>query len=602
MNKNPYPDHIFGLAESPASSVHKAKQRVQGVHHWGNKRPFRPEPGERVLLQASTSVDLLVIKLRIVTTTNDWQTQEVFTFKTEELVWNNHLWKWVREWSLLLPPQEAGVTLRYKIWAELSSSASGECQLLYSDNQANHFDSADGFAIYYGADATPEWARAARVYQIFVDRFNPGEGSSWLQTERLDRPMGGTLRGITEKLQYIEEMGFNCLWLTPIFASPSHHGYDTSDYFEIEPRFGSKNDLKKLIEHAHALGIKVLLDFVANHSSNQHSALQAALADRNAPEQFWFRWKRWPRYEAYAGVQSMPDLDLRFGKPASEHLLQAARYWLEFGVDGYRCDYAFGPSPDFWVDFRRVCREAKADSWFFGEVVQPADIQRSFNGGLDGTLDFLTCQAIRETIGRKAWPLSRLAGVLQQAEEYFTPEFSRPAFLDNHDMNRFFFTAEENPALLKIAMTLLYLLPQPPIVYFGTENLLSQRASIHAEASIGYDEARLPMDWKKEAELVPLLSRLAELREANPQLLEAGWVCERVDDQQGALVLKRKLAGNKEWLFAVNLGNSALRVVMDPNSRLVNLPGNPEAEIRDAELVLEPDQAALIEFNRPVLA
>ena len=98
------------------------------------------------------------------------------------------------------------------------------------------------------------------------------------------------------------------------------------------------------------------------------------------------------------------------------------------------------------------------------------------------------------------------------------------------------------------------------------------------------------------------MSRLAELREANPQLLEAGWVCERVDDQQGALVLKRKLAGNKEWLFAVNLGNSALRVVMDPNSRLVNLPCNPAPVTRDGELVLEPDQAALIEFNWPVLA
>ena len=596
MNKNPYPDHIFGLAESPASSARKAKQRLQGVHHWGNKRPFRPEPGDRVLLQASTSADLPVIKLRVAITFDNWQTKEILNFKVDELVWDTHLWGWVREWSLLLPPQEAGVTLRYKIWAELSNNASGECQLLYADNQANHFEAADGFAIYYGADATPEWAHSARVYQIFVDRFNPGKGSSWLQTERLDRPMGGTLRGITEKLQYIEEMGFNCLWLTPIFASPSHHGYDTSNYLEIEPRFGSKADLKKLIEHAHALGIRVLLDFVANHSSNQHSALQAALADRNAPEQSWFRWKRWPRYEAYAGVQSMPDLDLRFGKPAREHLLQAARYWLEFGVDGYRCDYAYGPSPDFWVDFRRVCREAKADSWFFGEVVQPADIQRAFSGGLDGTLDFLTCQAIRETIGRKAWPLSRLAGVLQQAEEYFTPEFSRPAFLDNHDMNRFFFTAKDNPALLKIALTLLYLLPQAPIVYFGTENLLSQRQSIHAKDSIGYDEARLPMDWRKEGKLVPLLSRLAELREANPQLLEAGWVCERVDDQQSVLVLKRKLGGNKEWLFAVNLGNSALRVAMNPNSRLVNLPGNPEAVIRDGELVLEPDQAALIEF------
>jgi glycosidase len=414
--------------------------------------------------------------------------------------------------------------------------------------------------------------------------------------------MGGTLRGITEKLEEILDMGFNCLWLTPIFASPSHHGYDTSNYLEVEPRFGSKEDLQILIERAHKLGLRVLLDFVANHSSNQHSALQAALADRNVPESAWFHWKKWPKYEAYADVQSMPSLDLRFGKPAREHLLQAAAYWLEFGADGFRCDYAPGPSPDFWVDFRRVCREAKADSWFFGEVVQPADIQRAFSGGLDGTLDFLTCQAIRETIGRKTWPLSKLAGVLQQAEEYFTPEFSRPVFLDNHDMNRFFFTSEENPALLKIALTLLYLLPQPPIVYFGTENLLSQHASIHAADSIGFDEARLPMDWGKEATLAPLLRQLAELREANPQLLEAGWACDRVDDKAGLLVLKRKMGDNQDWLFAINLGGSPLRIVIESHSHLINLPYGPEAVIKEGELVLESDQAALIEVNRQQLA
>ena len=594
MSKNPYPDHLFGLDESPASSVHKAKQRLQGVHHWGNKRPFRPEPGDQVLLRASTSADLPVIKLRVAITINNWQTQNLLTFKTEKLIWDNLLWSWVREWSLLLPPQEAGLTLRYKIWAELSNDASGECRRVYADNQAGNFQDADGFAIYYGADATPEWARAARVYQIFVDRFNPGEGRSWLQTERLDQPMGGTLRGITEKLQYIEEMGFNCLWLTPIFASPSHHGYDTSDYFEVEPRFGNKEDLKKLIEHAHALGIRVLLDFVANHSSNQHSALQAALADENSDKKDWFSWKPWPEYEAYFNVPTMPTLDLRFGKPAREHLLQAARYWLEFGADGFRCDYASGPSADFWVDFRRVCREVKPESWFFGEVVQPADAQRAFSGGLDGTLDFVTCQALRETIARKTWPVSHLAGILTQAEEYFTPEFSLPAFLDNHDMNRFFFTAQENPELLKIALTLLYLLPQPPIVYFGTENLLSQHLSIHDKESIGFDEARLPMDWRKEVALAPLLSQLAALREANPQLLEAGWACERVDDKRGLLVLKRTMGGDKQWFFAVNLGDSPCQIEVDPSFQLLPLPGMQSPELKNTILNISPDSCALI--------
>lgn len=600
MEKNPYPDHIFGLIQSPAGTARKAKERLQGVHHWGDKEPLRPIPGDRVLLHASCSVDLPVKQMRVATTVDDWKSHEVHNLVPEELTWDSFVWGWVRGWSFLLPPQVPGVTLRYKIWAELSGGTSDEDQLKFADNQVDNFEAADDFAIFYGADAPPEWARTARVYQIFVDRFNPGEGSNWLQTEHLDKAMGGTLRGITEKLPYIAEMGFNCLWLTPIFASPSHHAYDTSNYFEVEPRFGSKDDLHTLIEHAHKLGMRVLLDFVANHSSNLHSAMQAALADQNAEENAWFRWKRWPKYEAYFDVQSMPSFDLRFGKPAREHLLQAARYWLEFGADGFRCDHANGPSADFWVDFRRACREVKPDAWLFGEVILPADEQRAFGGGLDGTLDFFTCQALRETIGRKAWPLSRLAGTLQYAEEYFTPDFSRPAFLDNHDMNHLYFTAQENPALLKIALTLLYLLPQPPIVYFGTENLLSQHQSVHAKDSIGLDEARLPMDWGKEAVLAPLLKQLADLREANPQLLESGWACERVDDKAGILVLKHPMGENREWLFAINLGTLQREVAIDPHSQLIKLADSPKAMIREGELVLDPDQAVLIETSKPI--
>jgi cyclomaltodextrinase len=598
MSKNPYPDHIFSLAESPAKSARKARQRVLGVHHWGAKGPFRPEPGDRVLLRASTSTDLSVTKLRVATTTDDWKRKEIFHFKAQELVWDNYLWGWVREWLFLLPVQEAGVTLRYKIWADLTGNGIGESTQVFADNQAGSFEAADGFAIYYGADATPEWAQRARIYQIFVDRFNPGEGSPWLQTERLDQPMGGTLRGITEKLRQITDMGFNCLWLTPIFASPSHHGYDTSNYFEVEPRFGNKKDLQTLIEHAHKLGLRVLLDFVANHSSNQHSAMQAALANPKAAETAWFHWKRWPKYDAFFDVQTMPNLDLRFGAPAREYLLQAARYWLEFGADGFRCDYASGPSPDFWVDFRRVCRETKPDSWFFGEVILSADEQRAFSGGLDGTLDFLTCQAIRETIGRKAWPLSKLTAVLLQEEEYFTPEFSRPAFIDNHDMNRFYFTAEENQALLRIALTLLYLLPQPPTVYFGTENLLSQHQSIHAKSSIGFDEARLPMEWGKEATLAPLLKQLADLRERHPQLLEAGWTCERVDDKAGILVLKREIDESWDWLFVINLGSLPMRLPVERNCRVIKLPGTLNSEISQGQLALGPENAALLEVYK----
>jgi len=254
------------------------------------------------------------------------------------------------------------------------------------------------------------------------------EGRKWLQSQDLAKPFGGTLRGVIEKLPYIHDLGFNAIWLSPIFTSPSHHGYDTSDYEQIEPRLGTQADFEVLVAKAHQLGIRVILDFVANHVSNQHPAFKAALQTPESPYKDWFYWDPWPHYRCYFDVPEMPELRLTYGAPARRYLLEVAQKWLRLGIDGYRLDYASGPGLDFWVDFRRACREVNPESWLFGEVTKPADEQLSFSGGLDGTLDFLTCQALRETFAFQSWSLSRFAGYLQDSLAYFPREFSGRLF------------------------------------------------------------------------------------------------------------------------------------------------------------------------------
>jgi hypothetical protein len=93
----------------------------------------------------------------------------------------------------------------------------------------------------------------------------------------------GTLRGIIEKLDYIASLGVNCLWLTPVFPSPSYHGYDATSFFEINPRLGTKEDFKELVDQAHARGIRVLMDFVPNHWSNRHPSFHRSTRDPNSP-------------------------------------------------------------------------------------------------------------------------------------------------------------------------------------------------------------------------------------------------------------------------------------------------------------------------------
>jgi len=272
--------------------------------------------------------------------------------------------------------------------------------------------------------------------------------------------------------------------------------------------------------------MRVIVDFVANHCSDQHPAFQSALADQRSAQVGWFTWPKWPkRYLSYYNVKTMPEFNLRYGSPARTHLIETAQKWLRLGVDGYRLDYAPGPGRDFWVDFQRACLQINPECWTFGEVVAPAEEQAEFDGSMHGTLDFLTCQALRETFATRNWDAARLAGYLQSSQNAFPPTFSRPAFIDNHDMNRFIFTAEGNLSAVHAALSLLYLLPQPPIVYYGTEFDLSQQRSIHDRAASGFDEARLATPWETKPlpETSQLLRQLSDFREANPWLSEATW-------------------------------------------------------------------------------
>ena len=535
MPLSPYPDHLFGDLDQPPKGGLYQREHVTGVHHHAAKSPIQLLPGQPLTLSASTSSDLPVQGMWLSLSTDDWATQSDLPFSPTGLSWDTPAWLWLRSWELHLPPQPAGALLRYRVWAELADGTRR-----YAETQSATPQGATPYALWADPRPTPPaWAEQARLYQVFVDRFNPGRGQTWRQQDDLLSPFGGTLRGVTEKLDHIQSLGCDAIWLTPIFRSPSHHGYDASDYTHVEERLGSAEDLEQLITQAHQRGMRLILDFAANHCSDQHPAFQAALKDRHSRHAAGFKWKNWPDYVAYYGLANMPELDLSFGSPAHAHLLAAAQQWLKMGVDGFRLDYAPGPGQAFWTDFRRACRAVNPDCWLFGEAVSPADAQLALAGTMDGTLDFLTCQALRETFATGHWPLSRLAAYLETNRQYFPAEFSRPAFIDNHDMNRFLFTAQGRQSALKSALTLLYLLPGQPILYYGTESGLSQRRSIHDHGSAGFDEARLAMNWA-EAENHPtarLIRQLAAMRAASPWLTRAVWHTQGLDDRQGRLEL-----------------------------------------------------------------
>jgi glycosidase len=553
---HPYPDHLFGDLDQSAKGSKYYISYTSGVHHAYQVSPWLPKPGAPFRIKATSSSDLAIQKVMLRYSLDEGKSWQEKNFEAGEWRWDTLTWGWLRDWQLVFPALAEGTELLYQIFAELPGRK--KC---FADSQATELTGATLFRLRLThRSQPPAWSEEAVIYQVFIDRFNPGKGRKWLQTTDLAEPFGGTLRGVIEKLDYIKDLGFNTIWLSPIFCSPSHHGYDISDYLRIEPRLGTEADLCELLDRAHAKGLRVLLDFVANHCSDQHERFQSALAGEESAIA-WFKWKTFPEYESFYDVPEMPCLNLEPGSPARAHLLEVARYWLRFGADGFRLDYANGPAREFWVEFQQACQEVNPDCWTFGEVVAPADEQISFAGSMHGTLDFLTCQAIRETFATGNWSLSHFAGYLENYWAAYPREFSRPAFIDNHDMNRFFFTAEGSVSAQEAALRLLYLMPGPPIVYYGSERELSQRQSIHSNDALGFDEARMAINWDEQDERnsAKMMREMAAFRRENPWLSHARWQTRELEPQK---VVFNVSDGEKQALVAVSKNENTWQVTL----------------------------------------
>jgi glycosidase len=594
---DPPKDFIFGGLDKSKNAAKWLKERYHGVRHYNRKNPINPKPGDKVRLEVTCSVDLPVETINLWMTTDDWQHQEEYVFEKAAPIWKTEIWSYLRFWEIMLPEQPPGTMLRYKIAAKLQ----GSVKLIYADKQTDGFKTATQYSIWYSDHQPPNWIENAITYQIFVDRFHSGKDKPWVESNDLREFFGGSLDGVREKLPYIKEMGFNTIWLTPIFESPTHQGYDISNYYEIHPNFGTKEGFIKLLDDAHSQGIKVILDFVANHCSNEHPFFVDALKNRHSDYHDFFVWKDWPQYESFYDVKSMPKLNLAYGSPAREYLLECAQYWLELGVDGFRLDYAHGPEQDFWVDFRRICETVQPDAWTFGEVVQPADVQVGFAGGLMGALDFLLCQALRLTFAQKQWPLSKFVGFLQAHYAYFPKNFTLPSFLDNHDMNRFIVAANQNKNLLKLALLMIYLLPGPPIIYYGTEIPVTQKCSVHGKNSQGFDEARLPMDWENES--IPCLhqyiAKLAEIREKYLKIWQSDWVVYSIDDIDETAILKKPFSN--EFFLLINRSSLEKQFIIDDelDQRFYNLINHTIYDVVKGQLkLLLPPQTAVLLKNQ----
>jgi len=480
--------------------------------------------------------------------------------------WDTFLWGYVLRFRGEIPGQGAGTVVRYRVSAG-------------TNDEETLADNGIYYAFYVDNDPPPAWAQDAIIYQVFADRFFSTTSDFPKIEDKPSLKCNGTLRGIIEKLDYIAELGVNCLWLTPVFPSPSYHGYDATSFFEINPRLGTKEDFKELVEQAHARNMRVLMDFVPNHWSSQHPSFIEATQDRDSPYFNWYTFEHWPdQYKCFFTSRGLPQINLRYA-PARQHVLDAAKYWLDFGADGYRVDYCIGPTPDFYADFRRVTRTSKPDPWTFGEAVDPPDSQLTFEGGMDGALDFMLLEAMRRTFAFGKWNAKQFGEFLDRHEAYFPETFTRPSFLDNHDMNRFLWVARNDIRKLKLAALCQFTLVGAPVIYYGTEVGLSQHNDVMQHGRAIHEEARLPMIWgaEQDRDLFVFYKGLIALRKAHSALRRGN----RANIHADASVLAyRRGDGGENLVTVLNLSEQETSLELELTESTLAFATSPECKVQ----------------------
>jgi glycosidase len=459
------------------------------------------------------------------------------------------------------------------------------------------------------------WWKGAVFYEVFVRSFADSNGDG-----------KGDLPGLIARLDYLNDgdprtrsdLGVDALWLMPVFASPSYHGYDTTDYQAVNPDYGTNADLDRLLAEAHRRGMRVILDLVLNHTSDKHPWFQESASSATSPRRDWYVWRPddpgwgqpWNPGQAtwhqrgdayYYGIfwGGMPDLNYR--TPAvREEAKRIARHWLGKGVDGFRLDAVrhlveAGPgagqsgSPEthaFLKEFARAVKEARPDAVLVGEAwsntFDIADYYGQDGDELDILFDFPLSSAIVE--GVKGGSGETIAAVLEEVARTYPRGATDGPFLTNHDQIRVATQLAGDAAKLRLAAAIVLSVPGAPFIWRGDELGVRQppnnddefkRSPLPWDATPGGGFTTAARPWQRfapgretanvaseSADPASLLSRYRDLirvRQASPALRSGDLGVVR--SAPGVLAYLRR-GGGETVLVVHNLGPSDAEVAV----------------------------------------
>lgn len=345
-------------------------------------------------------------------------------------------------------------------------------------------------------------------YEIFVRGYADSDGDGI-----------GDFKGISDNLDFLndgddsndDDLGINGIWLMPINPSPSYHGYDVTDYYEVNGDYGTMEDFENLVEEAHKRGIKVIMDLVLNHSSSQHPYFQDAVSSQDSPYRDYYRfadetteginldkqvWNHnvWHQTgdEYYYGIfwDQMPDLNYD-NQVVRDEMINVAAFWLKKGVDGFRIDavsHVFGSgelkkgssydkkTDEWWNEFNYALREVNPDYYLVGEAWEPIKSRAKYSEYFDTTFNFdLAESAILGMVKNEIDLNSSNNGLVDELNSIYgiMDEKGYPyidaLFLTNHDQRRAMDYLKSDVEDMKMAAGIYLTLPGNPFIYYGEE-------------------------------------------------------------------------------------------------------------------------------------
>nr|WP_308499694.1 glycoside hydrolase family 13 protein [uncultured Agathobacter sp.] len=411
----------------------------------------------------------------------------------------------------------------------------------------------------------PQWAANKVVYQIFPSRFaatQPVDKELWYKAPITPvDDLHGNLRGIIEHLDYIKDLGIDVVYLTPIFKSNSCHKYDTIDYYQVDPSFGTTEDLKELVQKSHERGMKVVLDAVYNHSGREFFAFQDILEKGEKSKYLdWYfidelpprgEWGEIPNFKCFGYYGGMPKLNLK-NPEVEKYITDVACYWIkECDIDGWRLDVGDEISHFFWKNFRKAIKAVKKDMLIIGEIWHYAG---DFLEGdeWDTVMNYPFYLNLIDLLADEKINVSQFV----QNLGYLKGRLNKKCYplmwnlIDSHDTARFLHLCHDNKKKQHLAAAFQLLLPGMPMVYYGDE---------YAMPGANDPDCRRGMYWDEEyqdKEMYNWYKKLMQVRKTHACIVEGEMIETIANDDEDTIVMIRK-NGEETIAMLFNCGNSA---------------------------------------------